>query len=183
MARQRAGVREHHGKGQVERRPQSSPLMKFAMRPKNRPIGATTAARSSMASASGTAHARRARWRAPRRGSRRGRTCRPARPRRSPAGWRDRRRIVEQHVAEAAAEDDAERHPDDEIVDVGRARLPAASPDPGSAARRRASTSRRGGPRYRRARTSGSPAGRWRTRSDRWPETAAPGGSGPCRWV
>ena len=36
--------------------------------------------------------------------------------------------IVEQHVADAAAEDDAERHPDDQIVDVGRARLPEAGP-------------------------------------------------------
>ncbi len=47
--------------------------------------------------------------------------------------------IVEQHVADAAAEDDAERHPDDQIVDVGRARLPAGrSSIRGAAARRRA---------------------------------------------
>ena len=30
------------------------------------------------------------------------------------------RQIVEQHVADAAAEDDAERDPDDEIVEVER---------------------------------------------------------------
>jgi len=36
--------------------------------------------------------------------------------------------IVEQHVADAAAEDDAERHPDDQIVDVARARLLEAGP-------------------------------------------------------
>ena len=37
------------------------------------------------------------------------------------------RRVVEQHVADAAAEDDAERHPDDEVVEVddGHRRRPA----------------------------------------------------------
>ncbi len=41
MARQRARAREHHGPGHVGRaRPHSSPLMKLAMRPRNRPIGA-----------------------------------------------------------------------------------------------------------------------------------------------
>ena len=48
------------------------------------------------------------------------------------------REIVEEHVADAAAEDDAERAPDDEIVDVGRLHRRAGRPpeSPGCATRR-----------------------------------------------
>ena len=45
--------------------------------------------------------------------------------------------IVEQHVADAAAEHDAERHPDDQVVDVERASAAAAA-GPESASRREA---------------------------------------------
>ena len=186
MARHRAGVREDEGEGKVEAGlPQSSPLMKLAMRPKNSPIGVTTAARSSMASA-----LKDARTREEHDGEHRAEEAAVERhaalPDREDLGRAGEIgvEIVEQHVADAAAEDDAERHPDDQIVDVGRARLPEAGPvfgrrgeAPGIA------TSRRRGRRYRRARTSGSPAGRWRRRSGRSPETAAPGGLDPCRWV
>ena len=43
------------------------------------------------------------------------------------------RRIVEQHIADAAAEDDAERHPQDEIVEIDR---PSSAPARPTAARR-----------------------------------------------
>ena len=39
-------------------------------------------------------------------------------------------RIVEQHVAEPAAEDDAERHPQDEIVEIGDRQRRLAAPQP-----------------------------------------------------
>ena len=38
------------------------------------------------------------------------------------------RQIVEQHVADAAAEDDAERDPDDEIVEIGDGQRRLAAP-------------------------------------------------------
>ncbi len=48
------------------------------------------------------------------------------------------RQIVEQHVADAAADDDADRGPDDEVVDVGR----ASSATPAGPHRRSLATSR-----------------------------------------
>ena len=78
-------------------------------------------------------------------------------------------RIVEQHVAEPAAEHDAERRPDQEIVDVA-----AAARDAAGGRRARGNTAiRAAGPRYRRARTSGSQRVRPRSRPGRWRETGS----------
>ena len=100
-------------------RPHNSPLMKLAMRPRNRPIGPTAQVRSPSESIG-----------MPR--LRANSTTATTQPRKPP--WNDMppfhslhdlermggevRQIVEQHIAEAAAEDDAERHPQDEIVEV-----------------------------------------------------------------
>ncbi len=104
--------------------------MKLAQRPRNRPK-VTDGAMTSISDQVGIfGPGRRSPSPAPCRGSRHGTTCRRARARRSPAGSRRSGEIVEQHVADAPAEDDADGAPDDEIVDVGGLhRRPGRPPD------------------------------------------------------
>ena len=102
-------------------RPHSSPLMKLASRPKNRPIGVTIATRS--ASMKGSTLLRIAKARMA--------TTTPSRPpwndmppshrvRMASGLVREERRLVEQHIAQPAAQDDAERRPQQEVVDLVR---------------------------------------------------------------
>ena len=135
-------------------RPHSSPLMKLAIRPRPSPIGTHTAIRSAKPSSG-------MRWRRQNRSA-----CATATPSTPPwklmppcqtakicSGMREiERRLVEQHVAEPAAEHHAERRPGEEIVHLlARSRPPAAAAPAGASA-----ASRAPGRRYRRARTSGS---------------------------
>ena len=105
-------------------RPHSSPLMKFASRPKNSPIGTTAVVRSAKASMSspcapreqddGEDHARAAPpWK----------LMPPCQTARISSGCSEVvAGPVEQHVAEPPAEDDAERDPGDEVVHLLRRR-------------------------------------------------------------
>ena len=151
--------------------PTSSPLMKLAMRPRNRPIGPTAQVRSPserigmprLSANSTTA------------------TTQPVKP-----PWNDMppfhsckissgccsemRQIVEQHIADAAAEDDAERHPQHEIVEVGDGQRRFAAPQRCFGLNKRGRRpSRAGCRRYRRARTSGSRTARDAPAPDRKP--------------
>ena len=101
-------------------RPHNSLLMKLASRPRNSPIGADrggdVAEREDRRCRCGgqTASPRRRS-----RGSRRGTTCRPSTIRKISAGcWTKKARIVEQHIAGAAADDDADGDPEDEVVEL-----------------------------------------------------------------
>ncbi len=110
-------------------RPHNSPLMKLAMRPRNSPIGADRA---------GDVAERQDRNAALAREQQHGdHAAGKAAVERHAAVPQlhdlermrgEVRQIVEQHVADAAAEDDAERHPEDEIVEVGDASSAPARP-------------------------------------------------------
>ena len=102
-------------------RPHSSPLMKLARRPKNRPIGTTSATRSD--SMKGSTLLRQAKARMA--------TTTPSKPAMErhaafPQGQDGERvgeveaGLVEQHVAQPAAQDDAQRRPQQEVVDLLR---------------------------------------------------------------
>ncbi len=137
------------------RRPTSSPLMKLAMRPKNRPDRHRAAIRSPTPKKLSLLRQREQR-------RSRDHAEQPAMERHAAMPERQDlermvqivARLVEQHIAEPAAQHDAEGRPDQEIVDLFR-----VSGRGLRAARKRGSASRRSDRRYRRARTSG-----WRSR-------------------
>ena len=112
-------------------RPHNSPLMKLAMRPRNSPIGAT---------AGGDVAERQHRNAALQREQHDGDDAAgEAAVERHAAVPQlqdldrmggEMRQIVEQHVAGAAAEDDAERHPEHEIVEVEDGERRRSAPQP-----------------------------------------------------
>ena len=111
--------------GRLVGRPQSSPLMKLAMRPKNWPIGSQGATRSASSSEVDAVGAREADQRqADADHAAVEAHAAVSRSRRSPRGWRTARRAgagaqhVEEDVADPPAEDDAERDPQDQVVDL-----------------------------------------------------------------
>ena len=100
-------------------RPHNSPLMKLAMRPRNSPIGATAEVRSpsdSIGMSRCSANSTHGDDAAEEAAMERHAAVPELQDLQRVRG--EMRRVVEQHIADAAAEDDAERHPEDEVVDV-----------------------------------------------------------------
>ena len=159
VARLRAAVRERPWpRARRVARPQSSPLMKLARRPRNRPIGATAAGDVGQATGSGSLRQRASRIRATRAAEQAAMERHAAVPDREDLArvLDEEVEIVEEDVAEPPAEHDAERGIDEQVVeDLGRRAWPSA-PEASVCGRAGAHrTSRRAARRHRPARTSG----------------------------